>query len=230
MLRPYFEQYISVTRGKSARHYITGINSINALLKKYHHAVLNLFDVSSVIELNSVKEFLDTNAEFLEKDSTGHHMYSVAFNHFYRFVCEDSKFFGEKIDAMDIIVAKPKTITASSTQWKRNQIIISQAIDGASHLCECDSAHQTFIARSSGKAYMEGHHLIPMRYQAQFDCGIDVYANVVCLCPICHRLLHFGRDQERSYAAERLFDLRKDRLIRSGIDLSKKDFLELVCK
>lgn len=230
MLRPYFEQYISVTRGKSARHYITGINSINVLLKKYHHAVNNLFDVVSVAELNSVKEFLDTNPEFLEKDSTGHHMYSVAFNHFYRFVCEDSKFFGEKIDAMDIVVAKPKTITINSTQWQRNQIIISQAMDGAGHLCECDSTHQTFIARSSGKAYMEGHHLIPMRYQAQFDCGIDVYANVVCLCPICHRLLHFGRDHERSYAAEQLFDLRKDRLIKSGIDLSKKDFLELVFK
>ena len=230
MLRPYFEQYISVTRGKSARHYITGINSINTLLKKYKHPVCNLFAVTTIEELNSVKDFLDTNVEFLEKDSTGHHMYSVAFNHFYRFVCEDSKFFGEKIADMDIIVAKPKTVTTSATQWRRNQIIISQAIDGADHRCECDSDHQTFIARSSGKAYMEGHHLIPMRYQAHFDCGIDVYANVVCLCPICHRLLHFGREPERSYAAEQLFDLRKDRLIKSGIDLSKKDFLELVFK
>jgi hypothetical protein len=43
-------------------------------------------------------------------------------------------------------------------------------------------------------------------------------------------LLHFGREQERTYAAEQLFDLRKDRLIKSGIDLSKKDFLELVFK
>jgi 5-methylcytosine-specific restriction protein A len=86
----------------------------------------------------------------------------------------------------------------------------------------------TFIARSTGQAYMEGHHLIPMKYQSQFDCGIDVYANVVCLCPTCHRLLHFGRDPERRYAVEQLFDLRSERLIHSGIDLSKKDFLELV--
>jgi 5-methylcytosine-specific restriction protein A len=86
----------------------------------------------------------------------------------------------------------------------------------------------TFIARSTGQAYMEGHHLIPMKYQSQFDCGIDVYANVVCLCPTCHRLLHFGRDTERRHAVEQLFDLRSERLIHSGIDLSKKDFLELV--
>ena len=230
MLRPYFEQYISVTRGKSARHYITGINSINTLLKKYNHRVCNLFAVKTIEELDSVKDFLNTNMEFLEKDSTGHNMYSVAFNHFYRFVCEDSQFFGEKIAAMDIVVAKPQTVTTSNTQWRRNQIIISQVLDGAGHRCEHDASHETFIARASGQAYMEGHHLIPMKYQAQFDCGIDVYANVVCLCPICHRLLHFGREPERTYAAEQLFDLRKDRLIKSGIDLAKKDFLELVFK
>lgn len=230
MLRTYFEQYISVTRGKSARHYITGINSINTLLKKYKHPVCNLFAVTTIEELDSVKEFLNSNLEFLEKDSTGHNMYSVAFNHFYRFVCEDSQFFGEKITAMDIVVKKPKTVAATSTQWRRNQIIISQVIDGAGHRCEHDTSHKTFIAKASGKAYMEGHHLIPMRCQSYFDCGIDVYANVVCLCPVCHRLLHFGRESERTYAAEQLFELRKERLVRSGIDLSRKDFLELVFK
>ena len=115
MLRPYFEQYISVTRGKSARHYITGINSINTLLKKYKYPVCNLFAVTTIEELDSVKKFLNSNLEFLEKDSTGHNMYSVAFNHFYRFVCEDSQFFGEKIAAMDIVVAKPKEVTTSTT-------------------------------------------------------------------------------------------------------------------
>lgn len=175
-----------------------------------------------------MKESLANNSEFQQKDSTGHHMYSVAFKHFYRFACEDNDFFSRNIATMDIVVAKPKVVTTSSTQWRRNQIIIAQAIEGAGYLCEHDPTHTTFIARSTGQAYMEGHHLIPMRYQPQFDCGIDVYANVVCLCPICHRMLHFGRDPERRYAAEQLFDQRSTRLLNSGIDLSKKDFLELV--
>ena len=99
---------------------------------------------------------------------------------------------------------------------------------GAHHLCEHNNDHITFTAKSTGKEYMEGHHLIPLKYQNEFDCGIDVYANIVCLCPICHRLLHFGTDDEKTYAAEKLFDERKERLINSGIDISKREFLELV--
>lgn len=231
MLIDYFKQYMKVTRGitdKSVGHYITGINTINALLQKYDFPIKNVFQISSIAELDAVKEFLSSNPEFQQKDSVGHNMYSVAFKHFYRFACEDNDFFSRNITTMDIVVAKPKAVTTSSTQWRRNQIIITQAIEGAGYLCEHDATHTTFIARSTGQAYMEGHHLIPMRYQPQFDCGIDVYANVVCLCPICHRMLHLGRDPERRYAAEQLFDQRSDRLRNSGIDLSKKDFLELV--
>ena len=231
MLIEYFKQYMKVTRGitdKSVKHYITGINTINTLLQKFDFPTQNVFQVKSIAELDTVKAFLETNSEFLKKDSTGHHMYSVAFKHFYRFVCEDNNFFSTNITTMDIVIAKPKAIAVSSTQWRRNQIIISQAIEGAGYQCEHDSTHTTFIAKSTGQAYMEGHHLIPMKYQAQFNCGIDVYANVVCLCPTCHRLLHFGCDPDRRYAAEQLFDLRNERLIHSGIDLSKKDFLELV--
>ncbi|MBQ2434445.1 MAG: hypothetical protein II266_08430, partial [Clostridia bacterium] len=79
---------------------------------------------------------------------------------------------------------------------------------GAGYLCEQDPTHMTFIARSTGRAYMEGHHLLPLKHQSQFDCSIDIYANVVCLCPICHRLLHFGQDSDRRYAAEKLFEKR----------------------
>lgn len=222
---------MKVTRGitdKSVGHYITGINSINTLLQKYDFPIKNVFQITSIHELDAVKAFLEGNAEFQQKDSTGHHMYSVAFKHFYRFACEDNSFFSNSISTMDIVIAKPKTVTTSSTQWRRNQIIITQVIEGAQYQCEHNPAHMTFIARSTGQAYMEGHHLIPMKYQSQFDCGIDVYANVVCLCPTCHRLLHFGRDTERRHAVEQLFDLRSERLIHSGIDLSKKDFLELV--
>ena len=231
MLIEYFKQYMKVTRGitdKSVGHYITGINSINTLLQKYDFPIKNVFQITSIHELDAVKAFLEGNAEFQQKDSTGHHMYSVAFKHFYRFACEDNSFFSNNISTMDIVIVKPKTVTTSSTQWRRNQIIITQVIEGAQYQCEHNPAHMTFIARSTGQAYMEGHHLIPMKYQSQFDCGIDVYANVVCLCPTCHRLLHFGRDTERRHAVEQLFDLRSERLIHSGIDLSKKDFLELV--
>ena len=231
MLISYFKQYMKVTRGitdKSVRHYITGINSINSLLQKYNFYVTDLFSLTSVVDLDAVKTFLENNSEFQQKDAIGHNMYSVAFKHFYKFVCEDCDFFSQNITSMDIVIAKPQITTTSTTQWRRNQIVIEQAIDGADHKCEHDTNHTTFIAQSTGRAYMEGHHLIPMKFQTNFNCGIDVYANVVCLCPICHRMLHFGRNQERQYVAEMLFEQRSNRLIKSGIDISKKDFLELV--
>lgn len=231
MLLEYFKQYIKITRGvtdKSVGHYITGLNTINSLLTKYDYPIKNVFEVKSVEDLDGILLFLTNNEEFKKKDSVGHNMYSVAFKHFYRFASEDKEFFSNNIANMDILVAKPQKITTTSTAWKRNQILIAQAIDGAHHLCEHNREHLTFTAKSTGKTYMEGHHLIPLKYQSEFTCGIDVYANIVCLCLVCHRLLHFGTDSEKTYAAEKLFDERKERLIHSGIDISKKDFLELV--
>ncbi len=231
MLLEYFKQYIKITRGvtdKSIGHYITGINTINSLLVKYDYPIKNVFEVKNIEDLDGILLFLAGNEEFVKKDAVGHNMYSVAFKHFYRFATEDKEFFSNSIEAMDILVAKPQKITTMSTGWKRNQILITQAIDGAHHMCEYNHEHLTFTAKATGKAYMEGHHLIPLKYQSGFTYGIDVYANIVCLCPVCHRLLHFGTDKERTYVAEKLFDARQTRLENSGIDLSKKEFIELV--
>lgn len=231
MLLEHFKQYIKITRGvtdKSVGHYITGLNTINSLLAKYDYPIKNVFEVKSVEDLDGILLFLTNNEEFKKKDSVGHNMYSVAFKHFYSFATEDTAFFDKNIETMDVVVSIPKQSTAVSTRWARNQILISQAIEGAHHMCEHNHEHLTFTAKSTGKAYMEGHHLIPLKYQNQFNCGIDVYANIVCLCPVCHRLLHFGIEKEKIYAAEKLYDERKDRLAHSGIDISKKDFLSLV--
>ena len=231
MLREVYKQYIKVSRGISDRsvgHYITGINSINAILVKNGFPITDIFSVKTVEELDSICSFLDGNEEFIRKDSVGHNMYSVAFRHFYRFVCEDERFFSDNIRQMDIPVKLSETTLISTFSWKRNQIIKNQAIIGAGYLCENNHDHKTFTSKSTGRPYMEGHHLIPIRYQPEFKTSIDIYANVVCLCPICHRLLHFGADQERLYVAESFFETRSGRLINSGIDLSKRDFLRLV--
>ena len=129
---------------------------------------------------------------------------------------------------MDMVSEKPTIVTNTITTYRRNQIIVNQSLEGAGYCCEHNAEHQTFIAKSTNHAYMEGHHLIPMKYQDNFNCSIDVYANIVCLCPICHKLLHFGQEKDKIYVAEGLYEKRQSRLIQSGIDLSKKDFFNLV--
>lgn len=231
MLLEYYIQYIKVNRHLSAstvKHYINGLNTINTLLSKYNFPTKNVFSVIDADELKSVKQFTLSNEEFLLKDAVGHNMYSAAFNHFYKFACEDEQFYKTELHKMDIIVPKPNQESITHASWKRNQIIIMQTIDAAHYCCEQNSTHTTFTSATTGNPYMEGHHLIPMQYQAYFENSIDVYANIICLCPICHRLLHYGTTPEKSYVLEKIYDERCKRLLNSGIDIYKNDFIRLV--
>ena len=230
MLQEFFKRYVRL-KGLSERtvgHYVTGINSINVILEKYNFPIKNIFETKTVADLEAIKQFLLCNEEFQEKNRVGHNMYSVSFRHFCEFVCGDYEFFNHNIQRMDIITEKPPIVTSTTTSYRRNQIIVDQSLEGAGYCCEHDAKHQTFIAKSTNHAYMEGHHLIPMKYQDDFECSIDVYANIVCLCPICHKLLHYGQTKEKSYVAEGLYEKRQTRLIQSGIDISKQEFLQLV--
>lgn len=229
MLVEYFKQYIKITRGVSdstVKHYITAINTINTLLIKYKFPINDVFSVKTLSELDAVKTFLEQNEEFIKKDTVGNRMYSVAFNHFYRFSCDEHDFYKTDIDKMDIKIPKLKTI--ETAQYTRNQIITAHAIEAADYQCESHTEHSTFTSASTNRPFMEGHHLIPMKMQNTFDVSLDVYANIICLCPICHRLLHYGITSEKQYLADKLFEERKDRLIHSGIDISKKEFNRLI--
>lgn len=231
MLLEYFRQYIKISRDVSdstVRHYITGLNTLNTLLQKYDYTVKNVFEAVTIDELNLIKNFTLTNEEFLIKDIVGNRMYSVAFNHYYRFACEDTLFYQRELQKMDIVLPKSQSASTTQTHWRRNQIIVAQVIEGANYCCEHDVNHMTFRSAATGKQYMEGHHLIPMKYQSVFNVRLDVYANIVCLCPVCHRFFHFGIQSEKNYALETMFETRVDRLKKSGLDLSKNDFIGLV--
>lgn len=230
MLQELFKQYIRLKdlSERTVEHYVTGINSINVILTKYGFPIKDIFETKTVGDLEAIKRFLLSNAEFQEKNRIGHNMYSVSFRHFCEFVCGDYEFFSQNIQQMDIVSEKPTIVTNTITTYRRNQIIVNQSLEGAGYCCEHNAEHQTFIAKSTNHAYMEGHHLIPMKYQDNFNCSIDVYANIVCLCPICHKLLRFGQEKDKIYVAEGLYEKRQSRLIQSGIDLSKKDFFNLV--
>lgn len=225
----YYKQYIKVTRNVSdntVKHYVTAINTINALLNKYDFPIKNIFSVISIEELDSIKVFLLGNEEFVKKDTVGNRMYSVAFNHFYKFACEDKDFYCKNLEKMDIVIPKKNLVISKS--WKRNKIIAAQSLEFANYTCECNISHETFVSASNGRPYMEGHHLIPIKFQENFDVSLDVYANIICLCPICHRMLHYGLHSERKYAADKLFENRKERLLHSGIDISRSEFDQLV--
>lgn len=94
----------------------------------------------------------------------------------------------------------------------------------ANYLCELemglndDEKNRLFIERSTNKNYVEGHHLIPMEYAKMFNYSLDVEANVICLCPSCHRLLHHGLNEERRVFIEKLYSNRIKRLESCKLD------------
>lgn len=58
------------------------------------------------------------------------------------------------------------------------------------------------------------------------NVSLDVYANIVCLCPICHRRIHHDLKFGRIDMAKRIFDTRGERLENSGIIICSNEFVE----
>lgn len=110
--------------------------------------------------------------------------------------------------------AKPEIIDDKNTKYKRNPAKAKRAIVYSNYRCNIDFNHESFIAKN-GKPYMEAHHLIPMSAQEDFDNSLDVDANIVSLCPVCHCKLHHGKDVELEL--KKLFDRRITLLRQSGI-------------
>lgn len=96
------------------------------------------------------------------------------------------------------------------------------ALKLANFKCEIDENHETFITKA-GTPYMEAHHLIPLAAQEDFENSLDVDANIICLCPICHRNLHYGKVIEDDL--NKLYKKRKELLKQSGINISFKEMI-----
>ena len=96
----------------------------------------------------------------------------------------------------------------------------ANAIRKANFLCEISNNHPLFKSRTTHQNYVEGHHLIPLKQWDNFLFSLDVEANIVVLCPHCHRLLHYGDKEEIKPILEQLFIQRKNLLASKGIHLT----------
>lgn len=177
-----------------------------------------------------IREFLYNDPDFVEMDRRNHQMYSAGFNNYFNFangigfsnICQE-------IFKMDMEVPAPMQQNKRSEIWKRSSIIKIQTIEAAGYKCEINSEHTTFTAKSTGHPYMEGHHVVPLKFQNKFSKNLDIYANVVCLCPVCHRLLHYGVEREKQIAVDKIYYERADRLAASGIRMDKNDLKKMIC-
>ena len=93
---------------------------------------------------------------------------------------------------------------------------------------ECENAkllgveHKTFISKK-GVQYQEAHHLIPMKAQRDFNQNLDVFENIVCLCPLCHKAIHNANKEGKLEILTRLYNYKKKALREAGINISLED-------
>ncbi|WP_255233577.1 HNH endonuclease [Bacillus altitudinis] len=223
----------------SIGRYSNAIDTISSELGGYGLQRINLFNLTDTAFIDTILN----NSKFKKKNDKGNRMYSTALKHFKKFIeysydselqaelfKEEQKF--EKYltenpaDARRAIIEdkpkdKPKHSSVNNQKvWSRNPKIASEAVADANYLCEFDNQHNHFISKFNGKNYVEAHHLIPMQYQEQFDCSLDIHANIVSICLVCHKKIHFGLFEDKKEILTELFNRRRERLIKGGINIT----------
>lgn len=233
VLSIYYEKYLREVRKlseSSIGHYTQALRRISSMLVERKRIDESIYEVQDIWQLEILKEYLYKEPEFVKLNTKGHHMYSSGLNNYLKFARgeEFSNYNSETLQLLDVELPVPDKKAQRLIKYARSSIIKTQSIESAGYKCEFDSEHKTFTSKSTGHPYMEGHHALPMKYQNKFEHSLDVYANVICLCPICHRLLHYGVKDEKENVVNKIYFDRTDRLSASGIKISKKDFMKLV--
>lgn len=133
----------------------------------------------------------------------------------------------------DTSMRKPSYIQGTSGKTVAKKAYISkQALKKANFKCEFDNNHNTFLT-NKGVPYMEGHHLIPCTsansevYWSKCGRNIDCVENIICLCPTCHRRIHFGSNEEKEVIIKFLYKKQISLLQDAGLDISIDKLLSL---
>lgn len=160
-------------------------------------------------------------------------------NIWYMFIKNNNLFIGEmteqewrlessiaKTDETDEIFQKIVNEEIQTTTIKereiylRNKSIALDRLSKSNFECEIDRRHKTFISRRSGRNYMEAHHLIPISLQHLFTYSLDSVNNIFCLCPNCHRAVHYANEH---YTRKMLSQMIDRRNVLDDYNITKND-------
>lgn len=226
--------------------YARAISINSEELNRHKVLVGSLYDISDSTLIDNMKVKYLSIPELKEKDTRGNRMYSSALKYYKKFLedyheqetiedeisKQDAKYDKEFLSLLeendneiriisDNAEDKPGYKTINNYRlWIRNPKLAADVVSMANFLCEINNDHKHFNSKFNNKNYVEAHHLIPMQYQGEFEFSLDVYANIVSLCLVCHKLLHYGAFNEKKEIIYNLFSSRIDRLAKSGVLIS----------
>ena len=115
-------------------------------------------------------------------------------------------------------------------KYKIDPKLSKTAIELVNYRCEYgminSEQHKTFTNKR-GVNYSEGHHLIPMSKQDFFGKkNLDRLENIVSLCPVCHKQVHYGDKSSRDEILSKLYLYRNSKLQSAGIYITLNDLLK----
>lgn len=104
------------------------------------------------------------------------------------------------------------------TYIPRNEQTKKIALSKSNNKCGNDACNHELFRKKNGEVYLEVHHLIPIAAYKDFPgVNIDIPENAICLCPSCHREIHFGENSKGLII--QLYNERKELLESKGIIL-----------
>ncbi|MED0674545.1 DUF3578 domain-containing protein [Aneurinibacillus thermoaerophilus] len=115
---------------------------------------------------------------------------------------------------------EPVTDKSGRSHWPRDATLSAKALLLANYKCAYDSDHTSFISKATRRPFMEAHHLVPMKLQGEFTYKLDKIANIISLCPTCHRMIHHGTDEDKEQILRKLFYERREKLESLGIEIT----------
>ena len=216
---------------RSIRHYIDeSLRLIDKNMTRISHGQYSsIFDIDSLSELTAIQAAFLADEEFMETDIRGHNMYTAGFNRYLDFA-RGTNFKGKLEELILLDTPALPRFTSSyvnSKSPKRDRIKVIQIAEACSYRCEVNPNHETFIADATDKPYFEGHHIIPLAQQPDFRYSLDCYANIIILCPTCHRMFHYGRKVDKKDLLAEIYDKRSERYEHAGFHLSIDGFLKV---
>ncbi|MNC33238.1 hypothetical protein D3C75_816230 [compost metagenome] len=246
MLKSDFSKWLQENTSlslNSIEKYTRAIHKNSEELKK--HNILeyeSLFEIKDPVIIEKMKTQYLSISELREKDDRGNRMYSSAFNYLKQFVNANNiwSYVQElkkqeieyeetvlklhptsKQDLVDKKQEKPTFKTFNQYKlWARNPKLAAETVAAANYLCEVDNNHVHFTSKFNNQNYVEAHHIIPIQFQDRYEFSLDVYANIISLCLVCHKILHYGCFDDKKVLLDKLYYIRQNRLRESGISLT----------
>lgn len=239
-----FELYLKTIRKLSN-------SSIHKYARQAHNRIqkelgFSFYALDSMKELHQLLRDVKQMESLMERNPK--RMYSSAVSNYIKFqafemekvyLIEDSNYnhsIEEELSSLSksevvvgkIIPVRPATLKDESrTIFHRDIRVAANAIRASNYLCEINPKHQYFVSRATQHNYVEAHHIVPISTQALFDNGLDNVANIACLCPVCHRKVHYGIDRDRLMLLEVLWKNKQEAIKLSGIELDYKELVTM---